>query len=1526
MVFLPGDHIFDVQANITSITGFSMIQESEGKSSIICSGSGCGGFYFENVSQLDITNLTFISDSQSITVAHVFEVRFVNCTFANSSNTAVVANESGLLLEGNVFTNNSGGGVDWTAFKPGGGISVIFSNITLRGQNIFQNNTCISNTTLCGGGAMYAENSTVNLEGNSSFVNNTVMVTKGDQFPLISGGGGLFLLRTTVDITGDVHFTNNRVSNAVSAPNDCTCGGGGALVLHSDASISGNVTFSSNVAVGESGCGGGMYVYDSSVNVTESVVLVDNHAGFVGGGIMTFDSNLSVSGSLLLADNSGGQGGGLTIQQDSNMDITGTLLLTNNSAGSLGGGMFVDGSSMNVTDSAVLIDNHAGLSGGGIQSLTARINIAGTVSISKSSAGQYGGGVAMATSNLSVSGNLLLTGNSGDQGGGLNIQQDSNMDITGTVVLARNSADSLGGGIIMITSNMSINGSCLLTDNTAGTGGGLNIQHDSSMDITGTMQLTNNSARQFGGGIGMSNANMSVSGSLLLTDNSGGQGGGLNIQNSNMDITGTMVLTNNSADAGGGMLVGSCGMTASGSVSFINNSASTNGGGAFVGSSYVTLGNTLFTADNADTQDGGTTVSASVLFTNNSAGNAGGGVAASLSNITLSNACFMGNRANQGGGMDFQEGNLFITGRVSFINNSAGGIGGGMTIDVGSATLAGNVSFTGNHAIVQGGGIGLESSNMSLTGSVVLAGNHAVQGGGIDVGRSSVHIPGTVLLTNNSAHEGGGIDLDNGKLNISGSIVLTSNHADADGGGMTIDYDSQMALTGNVYFIENSAVSGGAIYFTDVSPLLYCASVAGAECVIEDCFFQVDTNTSHSIDNLLVFEDNKAEMGSVLFGGSVDRCTLESDPGANSGEVFDRIANYSKQLDTLSAITSEAFRVCLCEDHQVCTAGNIIRTYPGKTISVRVAAVGQRNGTHPAAVNAITSPSKMSRLNAFEDRQVVNNSCTELNYTTFSNESLQLELYVDGSCSSLDGLNNHLYIPVHLLHCPHAFELSESTQGCICEERLRKYTNSCDINDQTIERDGDFWVGYDNDNQSSGLILHPHCPFDYCKAKSIRFTLNHTDRQCKGDRSGLLCGACRSNHSLALGSSRCLSCSDAYLSLLVPFAVMGVVLVFFLLACRLTVALGTLSGLVFYANIVQANRNVFFPPGSSNPLTVFIAWVNLDLGIETCFYDGMDAFAKTWLQFAFPIYIWGVIGIIMFISSQSFTISRMLGKNPVEVLATLFLLSYAKILRNIITALSLATLQYPNESQVVWLNDANIRYLEGKHIPLFVVGLLVFVLLFLPYTLLLLFGQWLLAWSNLKILFWMNNTKLKAFFDSYHSPYKEKHRYWTGLLLVVRFALLLVFGTNVFGEESENLLAISAASFGLLAWPWLIGTVYKNWYLGVLEASFILNLGISAVATSYVQQAGGNQAVVSYISTGIAFATFIAILLYHIDLQIKVSQFLKAFCRRRGDQPQGNEREREILVPDAGGRALDAPARLNYGSGEFREPLLADAQ
>ncbi len=244
-------------------------------------------------------------------------------------------------------------------------------------------------------------------------------------------------------------------------------------------------------------------------------------------------------------------------------------------------------------------------------------------------------------------------------------------------------------------------------------------------------------------------------------------------------------------------------------------------------------------------------------------------------------------------------------------------------------------------------------------------------------------------------------------------------------------------------------------------------------------------------------------------------------------------------------------------------------------------------------------------------------SCTDLIYTLFSRSRVAstLQLYAAGPCGEA---GVPLSIVVKFLMCPSGFALAQSGV-CTCHRRIQKYTNSCDIDDRTIDRNRDFWVGYDA--RSQGLILHPHCPFDYCKLETVSFTLNTTDLQCADGRSGILCGACKSGLSLNLGSSHCSACSNVYLLLFLPFAIAGFLLVIFLFICKVTVAAGTTSGLIFYANVLAVNRSVFFPPNETNILTVFIAWLNLDLGIETCLLDGLDVYTWMWLQFVFPIYI-----------------------------------------------------------------------------------------------------------------------------------------------------------------------------------------------------------------------------------------------------------------------------------------------------------------
>ena len=513
---------------------------------------------------------------------------------------------------------------------------------------------------------------------------------------------------------------------------------------------------------------------------------------------------------------------------------------------------------------------------------------------------------------------------------------------------------------------------------------------------------------------------------------------------------------------------------------------------------------------------------------------------------------------------------------------------------------------------------------------------------------------------------------------------------------------------------------------------------------------QLNEPTAHEIRTLLNvsihFANNYAQIaGSAVFGGSINNCTIELQYKIHTsvesiGYYWQHgVGSFKWHIPNLelepNSVSSDPFQVCLCKNGVLnCSTSESDRqmqVYPGQLLKLPVVATGQRDGITPAVVRAFFDDRlyKNVSIAPFQDTQNVLNTCTELYYQVHSsatNNSGTLVLYADGPCST-DGKVLNIYL--EFLDCPPGFALNPSELICECEPRLQKYTTRCNITESTVERSGEFWLGYDNNLQ--GLILHPHCPFDYCVLANINVTLNATDKQCENNRSGLLCGGCRSGFSLALGSSNCLQCSNVYILLLIPFALAGIALVLLLFIFKLTVAAGTINGLIFYADIVAVNHSIFIPPNETNILTVFIAWLNLDLGIETCFFDGMDAHIKTWLQFVFPLYVWSLVFLIIIGSEYSSKITKLFGSNPVAVLATLFLLSYAKLLRIIIAALYPTYLQYPNEVQIaVWQYDGNVLYIHGKHVALFVVALLTFLVLFLSYTFLLTMGQWLQAKSN----------------------------------------------------------------------------------------------------------------------------------------------------------------------------------------------------
>ena len=153
----------------------------------------------------------------------------------------------------------------------------------------------------------------------------------------------------------------------------------------------------------------------------------------------------------------------------------------------------------------------------------------------------------------------------------------------------------------------------------------------------------------------------------------------------------------------------------------------------------------------------------------------------------------------------------------------------------------------------------------------------------------------------------------------------------------------------------------------------------------------------------------------------------------------------------------------------------------------------------------------------------------------------------------------------------------------------------------------------------------------------------------------------------------------------------------------------------------------------------------------------------TWLQFVLPIYIWLLVGLIATLCNFSTTAAEILSStNPIAVIATLFLLSYTKLL---VPSL-LHFLSPPWSTQMMRPRlcgymmgtlDTLTRMMAGTLIPLHVFGQPCGVSVPLPACPTLSFYQCILCWTSTSSSGYHGLTiylKMKSFLvqDAHHAP------------------------------------------------------------------------------------------------------------------------------------------------------------------------------
>lgn len=380
--------------------------------------------------------------------------------------------------------------------------------------------------------------------------------------------------------------------------------------------------------------------------------------------------------------------------------------------------------------------------------------------------------------------------------------------------------------------------------------------------------------------------------------------------------------------------------------------------------------------------------------------------------------------------------------------------------------------------------------------------------------------------------------------------------------------------------------------------------------------------------------------------------------------------------------------------------------------------------------------------------------------------------------------------------CNTGFIYDDTQEKCVCDPILEGLHESIECqSDGSITHGQLRWVGFQDNSTDEAMDLvyvTSLCVYDFCSESDMLIkNLSDSAEQCNNNRTGVLCGGCKEGYSRVFGSSACRICNNVTLLYILLYMASGILTVLGIFTLHISIVHGYLNGPILYANIVSTFGTILFPPNRpryTNAAFILITFLNLDIGFETCFYDGMTQKHYTSLRLAYPFYLLLIIGcIILFVKlcprsrilqSESF--------RPVRAIATVTFLSFNILLQTVIEILSVAVLEfhghYQNHSEARWLVDPTIRYAHGTH------GLLVFIACSLLIFVIVPLVVVLLLYKPLQKLKYVGKFLQKQwpFFDAFQNPYVKTLRFWIGIQLLLRVASLMISGISQITSNSNS--------------------------------------------------------------------------------------------------------------------------------------------
>ena len=716
----------------------------------------------------------------------------------------------------------------------------------------------------------------------------------------------------------------------------------------------------------------------------------------------------------------------------------------------------------------------------------------------------------------------------------------------------------------------------------------------------------------------------------------------------------------------------------------------------------------------------------------------------------------------------------------------------------------------------------------------------------------------------------------------------------------------------------NTAISSEVNTITIVKTLVYFKTSITNAIQLQPCAIQflVDQINRPTLNYSVVFHQNQ-KYSSVIYGALLNSCYWFKNTAFknfNSSFVYKRVI----ALDPFVPfpISREKSTIYYCDDNDEVKYFNdkVKPIFPGQHLPVRLTLLPPFSSVVVNSVNFTANkleyevPYDYAQCEIqpyqFRLQYMVQQNCTSVSYKVYSNTFNKCYVFLRTAYP-----DDSLYIYyIEFTKCPLGFSINNGS--CDCDKRLKAAFPdiSCDIQANMITRPFGSWIGSSFIDGRWVILYTKICTNMFCDRQSINVQLNSPNTQCMNNRAGVACGQCSSGLDAVFGSLKCMKCSNTMLLLLPVFMLAGMFVVIALFALDLTVVDGKINGFIFYVSSVSAYTYQLSPPLF---ISIPMSLSNFDLGIETCFYRGMTEYDKTWLQFAFPSYLLLIVAVLVIASRYCSLVEKLTRRRVIPVIATIFLLSYNKLLLITVTVLFSFTNIYSlpdNHKTTIWKWDSSVPLFGLRYSFLFAVALVVFLFILIPLILLLCFTKYFYR-CRLVVKY------LKPYVDAFQAPFKDSCRYYPGMELLLHCTSFIAGGSTNNGYKVHAIVNLNCV---LLLIYLCSFRPFKSISNTILYTSFVLNIQCIVILVMFVN---GNRDIPLYvillpILILVAFAKLGGIILYclYINCLYKI-EFLQRLIMKV------NKITNKFKMRNTVKHASTSFAKCNYQ--QFQEELLS---